>query len=268
MKNESFEKLSARGQLNRYEKKLETFSIHGKGCAFSNVLSERFFSAFPSIFRGEELILIKSFSKSSNIILLSVLLACGVAAAYEMPQYIANPETMECSYYFAGDAQHFNPRPENFTVDIGYVTEFSDVDDACSQWKCSTTKGKWTEGCRCPANSEWVNKTGCMPTGTGLVMTEDELCRKTRGVWAAGVCTCTIGVWKENGCTSNEEPVQEFNSMGAGFSIWALVLIAASGYVMRKRIIEIPGKISSIRKKKASAKLKEAKDDESNNNEN
>ncbi|MBI5347012.1 MAG: hypothetical protein HZB66_00180 [Candidatus Aenigmarchaeota archaeon] len=91
MKTESFEKPSARGQLNRYEKKLETFSmlgyarhmeilwisnVHGKGCAFSNVLSERFFSAFPSIFRKKEKkpILIKSFSKSSIFIIIILML--------------------------------------------------------------------------------------------------------------------------------------------------------------------------------------------------
>jgi hypothetical protein len=91
--------------------------------------------------------------------------------AYSPPIYIANPETLECRYYFAGEADcfnacmnecqdagyneeycfsqcadpcHYNPRPEGFTADIGETTKFSNQSEACERWKgCINKKGVW-----------------------------------------------------------------------------------------------------------------------------
>jgi hypothetical protein len=84
--------------------------------------------------------------------------------AYQPPVYIANPNTLECKYYFAGDTRHFNPRPENFTITLGPTTNFKDVDDACNQWKCFVSMGTWdanNERCICIENFEWTER-GCI----------------------------------------------------------------------------------------------------------
>ncbi len=184
-------------------------------------------------------------------ILIILLLTTSIAAAYEMPKYVANPETYECKYYFAGDEKHFNPRPENFTIDIGDVTGYKDVDDACMQWKCSATRGKWISGnCTCPGNSAWKNNTGCVATGSGPVMSEEEICKGTKGVWAAGICTCTTGAWdSQKGCVINGNPVPPFNSKGTGLALWALAILIAAGLVFRKKIILILKNIPQMKTK-------------------
>src|SRR3989338_6501823 len=91
--------------------------------------------------------------------------------AYSSPIYVANPDTKECGYYFAGeedcfmdctyecevagynkkycssqcaDPCHYNPKPENFTVDIGETANFSNQSEACSLWQeCLNKKGSW-----------------------------------------------------------------------------------------------------------------------------
>ncbi len=177
-------------------------------------------------------------------IILMVILICGIVSAYELPKYIANPDTGECKYYFAGDAAHFNPRPENFTIDIGAVTDYSSVEDACGQWKCKNTKGIWQEECKCPVNTVWINETGCAPTGEGPVFTEYELCKNSGGVWAAGTCTCTVGIWdNEKGCLKNGTPVSKFDSKSTGFAIWFFAIIIVLGIVFRNKLFSLTGKI-------------------------
>ena len=86
------------------------------------------------------------------------------------PLFIANPETLECRYYFAGDQKHFNPIPENYTENIGYTTEFKDKDQACGLYRCIKTGGRvlLTSNedtnpnlCACPIGTFWSNETGC-----------------------------------------------------------------------------------------------------------
>ena len=60
---------------------------------------------------------------------------------FSPPLFIADPDTLECRYYFAGDAEHFNPRPENYTEDLGLTTYFKDKDQACGLYRCSKTGG-------------------------------------------------------------------------------------------------------------------------------
>ena len=86
------------------------------------------------------------------------------------PLFIANPETLECRYYFAGNEKHFNPRPENYTENIGYTTEFKDKDQACGVYICVKTAGRILLAskddanpklCECPLGTFWNNETGC-----------------------------------------------------------------------------------------------------------
>lgn len=95
-----------------------------------------------------------------------------VNAAYQPPIYIANPETQECKYYFAGEVDcfeacmqdcqgagwneskctdacanqycHYNPRPEGFTIDLGATTDFKDLNESCKIWQdCLDKNGEW-----------------------------------------------------------------------------------------------------------------------------
>jgi hypothetical protein len=94
-----------------------------------------------------------------------------MVSAYTPPTYIANPETLECKYYFPGeedcfnacmldcqgagwnstncfnacaDPCHYNPRPEGFTVDLGKTTDFENQEEACKLWlDCLDKGGKW-----------------------------------------------------------------------------------------------------------------------------
>ena len=84
------------------------------------------------------------------------------------PLYIANPETLECRYYFSGDQKHFNPRPENYTESIGYTTEFKDKDQACGLYRCVKTGGRILltgkddtnpKLCECLLGAFWNNET-------------------------------------------------------------------------------------------------------------
>ncbi|MBS3117777.1 hypothetical protein J4430_02765 [Candidatus Woesearchaeota archaeon] len=85
-------------------------------------------------------------------------------AQFSPPVYITNPDTGECRYYFAGDAAHFNPRPENFTVTIGPVNAFSDVLEACTVYHCISSGGGFgvSKECICPNRGIFVNNTGCV----------------------------------------------------------------------------------------------------------
>jgi len=44
-----------------------------------------------------------------------------MGAAFLLPVYIANPETGECRYYFAGDAKHYNPPPNGTWYIVGLI---------------------------------------------------------------------------------------------------------------------------------------------------
>lgn len=116
------------------------------------------------------------------IIALAVLLSSiAYAQPFGPPLYIANPKTLECRYYFAGDERHFNPRPENFTVNLGYTTEFSGERQACEMYRCIATAGliyvdkdnKPLEAnlCKCPENTFWNETKGC----TKLIIEEKKL---------------------------------------------------------------------------------------------
>ncbi|MAG91284.1 hypothetical protein CMO83_01250 [Candidatus Woesearchaeota archaeon] len=88
------------------------------------------------------------------------------------PTYIADPEKMECRYYFAGNERHFNPRPENYTIDIGYTTDFENEGHACEFWRCIYTDGTVkvdqnqrpveNDLCVCNPGHYWDDVFGCV----------------------------------------------------------------------------------------------------------
>ena len=88
------------------------------------------------------------------------------------PLYISDPVNMKCRYYFAGDQKHFNPRPENYTINIGYTTDFKSEAQACEFFRCIHSNGsvKVDENkksiekdlCICPSNSYWDDVLGCI----------------------------------------------------------------------------------------------------------
>jgi len=79
---------------------------------------------------------------------------------------------MKCRYYFAGDQRHFNPRPENYTINIAYVTDMKNEQQACDFFRCAYTNGSVKVGpdkkplekdlCVCRENAYWNSQFGCV----------------------------------------------------------------------------------------------------------
>ena len=109
-----------------------------------------------------------------GFLLMAFMLGIPIADAqpFGPPIYIADPAKMDCKYYFAGDKGHFNPRPEEYTVDIGYTTDFKSQEQACEFFRCVQTNGtivvdenkKPVEKnlCVCPQNEYWDDVLGCV----------------------------------------------------------------------------------------------------------
>lgn len=109
-----------------------------------------------------------------SLIILFFLVMSTIAYAqpFGPPLYIADPAAMKCRYYFAGNEKHFNPRPENFTINIGYTTDFKSEEQACEFFRCTYTSGsvKIDENkkpiekdlCVCPAGTLWDDVYGCI----------------------------------------------------------------------------------------------------------
>jgi len=75
------------------------------------------------------------------VLILLLLLPIVLAQPFGPPLYIGNPETGECKYYFAGDPDHFNERPEGFPDNIGPTTDFEDQAQACAVYSCFIADG-------------------------------------------------------------------------------------------------------------------------------
>ena len=106
--------------------------------------------------------------------LLILLFSVSIADAqpFGPPIYIADPINMKCRYYFAGDKKHFNPMPDNYTINIGYTTDFKSETQACEFFRCTYTNGsvKADENkkpiekdlCVCQPNTYWDDVFGCV----------------------------------------------------------------------------------------------------------
>src|SRR3989344_5173632 len=107
---------------------------------------------------------------SSAFLILLIIQTMAYAQPFGPPIYIADPVEMECRYYFAGNERHFNPRPDNYTIDIGYTTDFKSQDQACEFWRCIYTNGtvKVVDNrpiekdlCVCSSGQYWDDIKGC-----------------------------------------------------------------------------------------------------------
>jgi len=94
------------------------------------------------------------------------------AQPFGPPIYVADPVSLNCKYYFAGDPDHINPRPENYTINVGYTTFFKSDQHACEFFRCAFTNGTVLVNdddeplehdlCVCPENTLWNNVSGCI----------------------------------------------------------------------------------------------------------
>jgi len=145
--------------------------------------------------------------KTKNIlVIVGMFIVMGAAAGYLPPTHIANEETGECKYYFAGDDRHRNPIPngtwsmvglaeENRTVCqwacLSYSVEgeiwnglncdcLGEGDGGCTNW-CRITGGEWVKDdskCVCPIGMEWEAEVGCVKSpdyGGAITECSDEL---------------------------------------------------------------------------------------------
>ena len=112
----------------------------------------------------------KAISLLIILFFLSIIMAYG--QPFGPPIYIADPLKMECRYYFAGNEKHFNPRPENYTIDIGYTADFKNLEHACEFWRCIYTNGTVkvnadkkpieSDLCVCSSGNYWDDVYGCV----------------------------------------------------------------------------------------------------------
>lgn len=109
-----------------------------------------------------------SINAKMPVFLLVMLVLSAAASAYATPVYIANPKTLDCKYYFAGDAAHFNPRPESYTITVGEASKAS-----CEEWRCGFTGGSWLNGsCACPKSGYFNESGGCVFEGEASFLTK------------------------------------------------------------------------------------------------
>ena len=113
------------------------------------------------------------------------------AQPFGPPIYIADPANMKCRYYFAGDPKHFNPRPENYTINIGYTTDFKSEAQACEFFRCVYTNG------------------------TIIVDENKKPIEKD-------LCICKEGYYRHNetGCVKIQQPKQKEHKVGFFQKIW------------------------------------------------
>ncbi len=121
-----------------------------------------------------------------------IFIVMGIAAGYFPPTHIANPETGECRYYFAGDERHYNPLPEGKWYMVGLAEENrSTCQEACMYYTTYKPQDKIWKGLLCDCLGE--GEEGCT-----------NWCRIKGGEWAKdeSTCVCSMGMeWDpEKGC--------------------------------------------------------------------
>jgi len=130
------------------------------------------------------------------------------AQPFGPPVYIADPVNIKCRYYFAGDEKHFNPRPENYTINIGYTTDFKSESQACEFFRCVYTNGTVLIDqnkqpieknlCICKEGAYWNNETGCMK----IKQLEESIKQPEEEKQKDGFLSRIWKKWKKNFCES------------------------------------------------------------------
>jgi hypothetical protein len=140
-------------------------------------------------------------------LLIVLFIFSSLSLAYVPPVYIANPDTGECKYYFAGDSTHFNDIPDGKWFVVG-ITDLNATD--CSDRCYFNTNKFWSEviqvtrsglnissvpleyrmftdlGCFCQGNGTLGCENWCTVNGGGLNQTN----------WSTAVsCNCPSGKW-------------------------------------------------------------------------
>jgi len=132
--------------------------------------------------------------KTISVIIAGIFIIAGFAAGYLPPTYIANPETGECKYYFAGDARHHNPLPNGSWYMVGLAEENRSI----CQWACLrySAEGEVWHGLGCDCLGEFEG--GCI-----------NWCRIKNGEWIKdeSKCVCPIGMeWNSSGSGCVKSP--------------------------------------------------------------
>jgi len=132
--------------------------------------------------------------KNILLIIAGILIIAGAAAGYFPPTYIANPETGECKYYFAGDERHHNPLPNGTWRMVGLAEENRSICQiACIRY---SEEGQIWHGLGCDCLGEFEG--GCI-----------NWCRIKNGEWVKdeSMCVCPIGMeWNSSGSGCIKSP--------------------------------------------------------------
>ena len=187
--------LSKKGLINLI---IADFAFH-KRQAVKAIFNPFYFTKSKNINKNYMKCLVMRWKKPVLALFALIFLAnIAFAQPFGPPLYIANPSTLECLYYFAGDEKHFNPRPENYTDNIGYTTDFKSQEQACLLYKCVKTNGRvWLQEkddpnpdiCLCPNEFQFANETGCvsMQKATGVALKESRNISKPQNWILVGI---------------------------------------------------------------------------------
>ncbi len=136
---------------------------------------------------------------NQKLLLLGLVFLSGISSAYLPPVYIANPETGECRYYFAGDERHFNPLPNGTWRIVGISGNYGENRSICQEFCMYYTvykpQGRVWKGLICDCLGSGEN--GC-----------ENWCKINNAVWVKddSMCKCQIGMeWKpDTGCVKSK----------------------------------------------------------------
>lgn len=174
--------------------------------------------------------------------LIAIIAVSSISFAYLPPVYIANPDTGECRYYFAGDAVHFNEPPEGNWFIVG----ISDMNSTDCQDRCFFNTNKfWDEVLKVtraglnlsevPLEYRIFTGIGCLCSGSGQEGCAN-WCENSNGklnqtnITSSASCKCHAGEWVPGtGCQNSEisqsSPVSEKDS-ATGLISYLVVLVA------------------------------------------
>lgn len=176
-------------------------------------------------------------------ILAALVAASSISFAYLPPVYIANPDTGECRYYFAGDAVHFNEPPAGSWFIVG-ISELNATD--CQDRCFFNTNKFWNEVLKVtragltltevPLEYRIFTEMGCLCSGSGQEGCIN-WCENSNGnlnqtnITSSASCQCPTGSWiPGKGCqpeAGSSQPSSVSDKDSAAGMISYLVVLAA-----------------------------------------